>query len=92
MKGPEATRSLLKRDLFYLYEGPRDHQKPLNKEFVLPIWRAQRPPEAFRRGIRSTYKKGPETTRSLRKTDLFYLYEGPEDHQKPSEEEFVLSI
>ena len=28
MKGPETTRSLPKRDLFYLYEGPRGHQKP----------------------------------------------------------------
>ena len=37
MKGPEATGSLPKRNLFYLYEGPRDHHKPLNKEFVLPI-------------------------------------------------------
>ena len=40
MKGPETTRSLPKRNLFYLnesYEGPRDLHKPLNKEFVLPI-------------------------------------------------------
>ena len=40
MKGPETTRSFPKRNLFYLYEGPKDHQKLLNKEFVLPIRRA----------------------------------------------------
>ena len=39
-----STKSLLERNLFYLYEGPKDLQKPLRKEFVLPIWRAQRPP------------------------------------------------
>ena len=37
MKGPEATRSLTKRNLCYLYEGPRDPHEPLNKEFALPI-------------------------------------------------------
>ena len=35
MKGPPS--SLPRRDLFYLYEGPRDLHEPLNKEFVLPI-------------------------------------------------------
>ena len=33
MKGPETTRSLPKRDLFHLYEGPRT----LEEQFVLPI-------------------------------------------------------
>ena len=37
MKGPETSRSLLERNLIYLYEGPRDLQKPLRKEFSLPI-------------------------------------------------------
>ena len=37
MKGPETTRSLPETDLFYLYEGPRGHQKPLEEGFVLPI-------------------------------------------------------
>ena len=33
MKGPETFRSLSKRNLLYLYEGPTD----LGKEFVIPI-------------------------------------------------------
>ena len=37
MKDPETTRSLPCRDLFYLYEGQKDHQKPPEEEFVLPI-------------------------------------------------------
>ena len=37
MKSPETSRSLPKKDLFYLYEVPRDLHEPLNKEFVLPI-------------------------------------------------------
>ena len=37
MKGAEATRSLPKRNVFYLYEGPRDLREHLNREFVLPI-------------------------------------------------------
>ena len=32
MKDPETSRSLLDRNLFYLYEGPS-----LRQEFVLPI-------------------------------------------------------
>ena len=35
LEGP--TKNLLERNLFYLYEGPKDLQKPLRKEFVLPI-------------------------------------------------------
>ena len=31
------TRSLPKRNVFYLYEGLRDPQKPPKEEFVLPI-------------------------------------------------------
>ena len=49
MKGPETTRSYPKRNLFCLYEGPKDHhlfylyerprdyQKPPEDGFVLPI-------------------------------------------------------
>ena len=37
MKGPEATTSLPKRNLFYLYEGPRNHQQPPEEELGLPI-------------------------------------------------------
>ena len=38
MKGSETPRSYLpKKNLFYLYEGPKDLHEPLNKEFVLPI-------------------------------------------------------
>ena len=37
MKGSETPRSLPKKNLFYLYEGPKDLHEPLNKEFVLPI-------------------------------------------------------
>ena len=37
MKGPETFRSLSERNLLYLYEGPRDLQKSLGKEFVTPI-------------------------------------------------------
>ena len=34
----ERPRDLLpKKDLFYLYEGPRDLHELVNKEFVLPI-------------------------------------------------------
>ena len=29
--------SLLTKNLFYLYERPRDHQKPNVEELVLPI-------------------------------------------------------
>ena len=36
-EGPETFRSLSERNLLYLYEGPRDLQKPLGKEFVIPI-------------------------------------------------------
>ena len=36
-KGPKTSRSLLERNLFYLYEGPKDLQKPFRQEFVLPI-------------------------------------------------------
>ena len=60
--------------------------------------RAQRAPEAFRRGIRSTYVKGLDTPgslpnpTSLPKRNLFYLYEGPRNHQQPTEEELGLPI
>ena len=37
MKGPETSMSLLTRNLFYLYEGLRDPQKPPKEEFVLPL-------------------------------------------------------
>ena len=37
MKGRETPMSLLTSNLFYLYEGPRYHQKPTEKQFVLPI-------------------------------------------------------
>ena len=37
MKGGETSKSLLTGNLFYLYEGPRDHQKPPEDDFVLPI-------------------------------------------------------
>ena len=37
MKGPKTFRSLSERNLLYLYEGPRDLQKPLEREFVIPI-------------------------------------------------------
>ena len=37
MKGGETSKSLLTSNLFYLYEGPRDHQKPPEDDFVLPI-------------------------------------------------------
>ena len=36
--------------------------------------------------------KGPETSGSLPKMILFYLYEGLRDPQKPPKEEFVLPI
>ena len=36
MKGQETSMSLL-TSLFYLYERPRDLQKPPGKGFVLPI-------------------------------------------------------
>ena len=82
MKGPETFRSLSERKLLYLYEGPRDLQKPLGKEFVIPIGRAQRPSEASRKGICYTYMKGLETFRSLSERNLkgiCYAYmKGPE--------------
>ena len=31
MKGSETPRSLSKKNLFYLYEGPKDLHEPLNK-------------------------------------------------------------
>ena len=68
MKGRETSKSPLTGDLFYLYEGPRDHQKP--------------PEEESRRGICSTYMnhmKGRETSISRLTRNLFYLYEGPRD-------------
>ena len=37
MKARETFRSLLERYLLCLYEGPRDLQKPLAKEFVIPV-------------------------------------------------------
>ena len=37
MNGSETPRSLPKKNLFYLYEGPKDLHEPLNNEFVLPI-------------------------------------------------------
>ena len=37
MKGRETSMSLLTRNLFYLYERPRDLQRPPEKGFVLPI-------------------------------------------------------
>ena len=46
MKGPKTFRNLSERNLLYLYEGPRDLQKPLGKEFVLPIY--MKGPETFR--------------------------------------------
>ena len=90
MKGPETFRSLSERNLLYLYEGPRDLQKPLGKEFVIPIGRAQRPAEASRKGICYTYMKGLETFRSLSERNLkgiCYTYmKGPETRaQRPSE-------
>ena len=36
--------------------------------------------------------KGPETTRSLPKMTLLYLYEGPRDLHEPLNKEFVLPI
>ena len=36
-KGQETSMSLLTSNLFYLYERPRDLQKPPEKGFVLPI-------------------------------------------------------
>ena len=36
--------------------------------------------------------KGPETTRSLPKSNLFYLYEGPIDLHESPNKEFVLPI
>ena len=36
--------------------------------------------------------KGPETTRSLPKSNLFYLYEGPRDLHEFPNKEFVLPI
>ena len=46
MKGRETSMNLLTANLFYLYEGPRDPQKPPEEEFVIPIRRADRPPSA----------------------------------------------
>ena len=37
MKGRETSMSLLTKNLIYLYEGPRDPQKPNVEELVLPI-------------------------------------------------------
>ena len=34
MRGPETSRSLLDRNLFYLYEGPRDLQKPFGLSMI----------------------------------------------------------
>ena len=31
------SMGLLTGKVFYMYEGPRDHQKPSEEEFVLPI-------------------------------------------------------
>ena len=96
MKGPETFRSLSERKLLYLYEGPRDLQKPLGKEFVIPIGRAQRPSEASRKGNLLYLYEGP---RDLQKPlgkeferNLLCLYEGPRDLQKPLEKEFVIPI
>ena len=77
MKGRETSMSLLTRNLFYLYERPRDPSPGS---------------EASRKGICSTYMKGPETSMSLLTRNLFYLYEGLRDPQKPPKEEFVLPI
>ena len=45
MKGREAFRSLLARNLLYLYEGPRDLQKPLGQEFFYTYMKGR---ETFR--------------------------------------------
>ena len=37
MKGRETFLSLCTTNLFYLYEGPRNHQKRPEEEFVLPV-------------------------------------------------------
>ena len=33
----DSLKNLLEKNLFSLYEGPKDLQKPLSKEFILPI-------------------------------------------------------
>ena len=66
-------------------ETPRDLHEPFNKESVLPISKAQRPPEASRKRICSTYMKGPETSMSLLTRNLFYLYEGLRDPSEASQ-------
>ena len=72
MKGPEATRSLPKTDLFYLYEGPRTTRShPKRNLFCLY------------EGPRGHHKpQGPRD----------YQNEGPQDHQKLRNKDFVLPI
>ena len=47
MKGPETSRSLPKKDLFYLYEVPRDIHEPLNKEFCSTYMKGPETPRSL---------------------------------------------